>query len=87
MGSAKPDVDPLTRFMPAPVQGPDGTDEGPGTRSDRIPGKGIHPYCITIDDEAQAYLPHMFGASNYTVIEDVGKLPYKVSDIYRRIAV
>ena len=37
--------------------------------------KGIHPFCIAIDDEAQDYLPHMFGAPNYTVIEEVGKLP------------
>jgi nitric oxide reductase NorD protein len=46
---------------------------------------GIHPFCITIDKEGQEYLPHMYGAANYTVIEDVRKLPLKVSDIYRRI--
>lgn len=46
---------------------------------------GIHPFCITIDREAQAYLPHMYGASNYTVIDEVSKLPYKVADIYRRL--
>lgn len=36
---------------------------------------------FAIDDEAQAYLPHMFGASNYAVIEEAGKLPCKVSGI------
>ncbi len=46
---------------------------------------GIHPFCITIDKEGQGYLPHMYGAANYTVIEEVWKLPLKVSDIYRRI--
>ena len=46
---------------------------------------GIHPFCITIDREAQSYLPHMYGASNYTVVDDVRKLPYKVADIYRRL--
>ena len=47
--------------------------------------KGIHAYCITIDREGQDYLPHMYGAANYTVLDDVAKLPTKVSDIYRKI--
>ncbi|MCB1725424.1 MAG: VWA domain-containing protein [Gammaproteobacteria bacterium] len=47
--------------------------------------EGIHAYCITIDREGQDYLPHMYGAANYTVLDDVAKLPLKVSDIYRRI--
>ena len=46
---------------------------------------GIHPFCITIDTEARDYLPHMYGAVNWTLVEDVKKLPYKVSDIYRRL--
>ncbi|OYV75411.1 MAG: hypothetical protein B7Z66_13110 [Chromatiales bacterium 21-64-14] len=47
--------------------------------------QGIHPYCITIDTEAREYLPHMYGAVNYTVIDEVRKLPTKVSDIYRKL--
>ncbi|MGB5637719.1 MAG: VWA domain-containing protein [Sedimenticolaceae bacterium] len=47
--------------------------------------EGIHAYCITIDREGQDYLPHMYGAANYTVLDDVAKLPVKVSDIYRKI--
>ncbi|MGH8672166.1 MAG: nitric oxide reductase activation protein NorD, partial [Burkholderiales bacterium] len=47
--------------------------------------RGIHPFCITIDNEARDYLPHMYGAVNYTVIDDVRKLPLKVADIYRRL--
>ncbi|MSR13982.1 MAG: nitric oxide reductase activation protein [Gammaproteobacteria bacterium] len=46
---------------------------------------GIHPFCITIDKEAQSYLPHMYGASNFTVVDEVHKLPYKIADIYRRL--
>ncbi|WP_078121661.1 nitric oxide reductase activation protein NorD [Thiosocius teredinicola] len=46
---------------------------------------GVHAYCITIDREGQDYLPHMYGAANYTVLDDVAKLPTKVSDIYRKI--
>ncbi|RMG33774.1 MAG: VWA domain-containing protein [Gammaproteobacteria bacterium] len=47
--------------------------------------EGVHAYCITIDKEGQDYLPHMYGVANYTVLDDVARLPLKVSDIYRRI--
>ena len=46
---------------------------------------GIHPYCITIDETARDYLPHMHGAAAYTLVEKVEELPQKVADIYRRI--
>ncbi len=46
---------------------------------------GIHPFCITIDREAKAYLPHMYGAANYIEIDDVKKLPLKAADIYRKL--
>ncbi len=44
-----------------------------------------HPFCITIDEEGPDYLPHMYGAANYTLVSDVTKLPMKVSDIYRKL--
>lgn len=46
---------------------------------------GIHPFCITIDQEGADYLPHMYGRANYVVLDDVAKLPMKISDIYRKI--
>ena len=46
---------------------------------------GVHSFCITIDQEARDYLPHMYGAAHYTIIDDVRRLPLKVSDIYRRL--
>ena len=45
----------------------------------------IHPFCITIDSHAHDYLPHMYGHVNYTMVNDVRKLPLKVSDIYRKL--
>lgn len=47
--------------------------------------EGIYPFCITLDTEAKAYLPHMYGAVNYIVIDEIRKLPLKVSDIYRKL--
>ncbi len=46
---------------------------------------GIHPFCITIDREAREYLPRMYGEVNYTLVDDVARLPLKVADIYRRL--
>ncbi len=46
---------------------------------------GIHPFCITIDTHAHDYLPRMYGQVNYTVVDDVRKLPLSVSNIYRKL--
>ena len=47
--------------------------------------EGVHPFCITIDKEGQDYLPHMYGPVAYTIVDAVEKLPFKVSEIYRRL--
>jgi nitric oxide reductase NorD protein len=47
--------------------------------------RGIHSFCITIDKEASTYLPYMYGESNYIVIDDVRKLPNRITEIYRRL--
>ncbi len=47
--------------------------------------RGVHPFCITIDREAQAYLPHLYGEVNYIFIDDVRKLPNRITEIYRRL--
>ena len=47
--------------------------------------EGIHAFCITIDEQAGDYLPHMYGAANYAVVDDVAALPIKISEIYRRL--
>jgi len=57
------------------------------TRMSLIEAKraGIHPFCITIDEAARDYLPHMYGAVNWVLVDEVRRLPLKVSDIYRRL--
>ena len=46
---------------------------------------GVHSFCITIDTQARDYLPHLYDAVNWAMVDDVKKLPLKVSDIYRRL--
>jgi nitric oxide reductase NorD protein len=45
----------------------------------------IHPFCITIDQEAQLYIPHMYGEVNYIFIDDVKQLPLRMPEIYRAL--
>lgn len=46
---------------------------------------GINTFCITIDTGDKSYLPRMFTHSNWVAIDDVRKLPRKLSRIYRRL--
>ncbi|KPJ97391.1 MAG: hypothetical protein AMJ60_11415 [Desulfobacterales bacterium SG8_35] len=44
---------------------------------------GIHPFCITIDQQAHDYIGHMYGEVNYIFVDDVRKLPLRLPEIYR----
>jgi len=88
------EVDAKTRLLITLSDGkPDDIDHYRGsygiedTRKALIEAKNtvIHSFCITIDEEARDYLPHMYGAVNYTLVDDVRQLPFKVSDIYRKL--
>jgi len=46
--------------------------------------EGVHPFRITMDSEARDYPPHMYGAGNYVLVDDIHKLPLKVSGICRK---
>jgi nitric oxide reductase NorD protein len=50
-----------------------------------IRGLVIHSYCITIDTVAREYLSHMYGPSAFTIIDQVDKLPRRISGIYRKL--
>lgn len=44
---------------------------------------GLIPFCITIDQRAEDYLPYMFGANGYTLIKDPVQLPTRLPQLYR----
>jgi nitric oxide reductase NorD protein len=46
---------------------------------------GIHPFCITIDEQARDYLPHMYGAASWILVDDVRRLPVRTAEVYRRL--
>jgi len=43
---------------------------------------GIQPFCITIDEEANDYLPYLFGEQGFAVISDITKLPSILPKLY-----
>ncbi len=47
--------------------------------------RGVHPFCITIDEQARDYLPHMYGAASWVLVDDVRRLPVKTAEVYRRL--
>jgi hypothetical protein len=46
---------------------------------------GIRTFCITVDRQAAEYLPRMYSHSSWTVIDEVAKLPEKITRIYRML--
>ena len=46
---------------------------------------GVQPLCITIDQKASTYLPHLFGADGYVVIHKPSQLPSLLPLIYARM--
>jgi len=43
---------------------------------------GIEPFCVTIDSEAEDYLPHLFGTNGYAVIRDPAELSRQLPKLY-----
>ncbi|MDT0602943.1 nitric oxide reductase activation protein NorD [Thalassotalea castellviae] len=46
---------------------------------------GIKPFCITIDVEAQDYLPYLFGSDGFTVILKPSQLPLRLPQLYHQL--
>lgn len=49
-------------------------------------GRAINTFSITIDKQAQRYLPRLFGPGQYMILDDVSALPLKLSEVYRKLS-
>ncbi len=47
---------------------------------------GIQPFCVTIDDRAQDYLPHLFGPRGYVRVQRPQQLPERLARVYATLA-
>ena len=46
---------------------------------------GVKPFCITVDQQAEDYLPYLFGSSGYTVILRPAQLPVRLPQLYHQL--
>ena len=46
---------------------------------------GLQPFCVTIDAQANDYLPHLFGSGNYVVIHKPSQLPRELPLLYAKL--
>ncbi len=47
--------------------------------------QGLRPFCVTIDQEAHEYLPHIFGKNNFTIIRKPSELPSRLPLLYAHL--
>lgn len=47
--------------------------------------QGISPFCLTIDRQAPTYLPAVFGAHRYALLQEPARLPLVLLDWLRRL--
>ena len=47
--------------------------------------QGVHLFCLTVDRQGSIYLPQMFGPHGYSILWEVGQLPPRLPEIYRRL--
>ena len=46
---------------------------------------GLTPFCVTIDEKAGEYLPHLFGANGYVVVRNAEMLPTVLPRLYMQL--
>jgi len=46
---------------------------------------GIVPFCLNIDSKAKDYIAHLYGSYHYALLDDVARLPERLSQLYLRL--
>jgi len=46
---------------------------------------GLQPFCVTIDEQAEDYLPHLFGSDGFVLIRRPTELPKQLPLLYARL--
>jgi nitric oxide reductase activation protein len=49
---------------------------------EELHSKGILSYCLTLDAYADSYVKRIFGENNYTIIDNVQRLPEKLPQLF-----
>ena len=43
---------------------------------------GLQVFCVTIDDQAEDYLPHLFGRNGFVLLRHANELPRRLPQLY-----
>ncbi|MDP1902442.1 MAG: VWA domain-containing protein [Rubrivivax sp.] len=46
---------------------------------------GLLPFCLSVDEEAHAYLPHLFGRQGWAHVQRPAELPARLATVYARL--
>ncbi len=46
---------------------------------------GLLPFCVSIDEEAHEYLPHLFGRGGWAQVRRPAELPSRLAAVYARL--
>ncbi len=46
---------------------------------------GLQPFCVTIDEQAEDYLPYLFGQRSFVLVRNAEELPKKLPLLYLRL--
>ncbi len=44
--------------------------------------KGVHTYCLTLDPNADQYVSRIFGENNYSIVDNVERLPERLPNVF-----
>ena len=47
--------------------------------------QGVRPFCITIDQESEDYLPHIFGKNGFAIVSRPRELPKRLTQLYAQL--
>jgi nitric oxide reductase activation protein len=47
-----------------------------------LAAKGIYSYCMTLDPGADRYVSRIFGANNYSIVDNIERLPERLPNLF-----
>jgi len=47
--------------------------------------KGVYTYCLTLDPQADRYVARIFGENNYSIVDNVARLPERLPGVFAAI--
>ncbi len=49
---------------------------------EELAANGIHTYCLTLDPNADSYVSRIFGANNYSIVDNIERLPERLPRVF-----